>query len=73
MSDNDFNGGYFSVRNIWQGRDNKEAINTQGNIWDKIDAIGVFMMRFYIIIWLISIIISIIAIILGGVAISGAK
>ena len=71
MSDNDFNGGYFGVRGIWKG--DEHAVQPQNDIWDKIDAIGVFMMRFYIIIWLISIIISIIAIILGGVAISGAK
>lgn len=71
MSGNDFDGGYFGVGKIWRG--DKDAVGTQGSMWDKIDAIGVFMMRFYIIIWLISIIVSIIAIVLGGVAISSAK
>lgn len=71
MSGNDFEGGYFGVGKIWRGEN--KAIEPQGGMWDKIDAIGVFMMRFYIIIWLISIIVSIIAIVLGGVAISSAK
>ena len=57
MSQSD--GGYFGVADMWNSKNN--AIKPQGIFWDKIDAFGMFFMRFSIILWIISLIISIIS------------
>ena len=50
-------GGYFGVSKMWHGEPN--AVGKQNSFWDKIDALGVFFLRFSVILWIISIIISI--------------
>lgn len=57
MSQSD--GGYFGVADMWHSKN--DAVKPQGVFWDKVDAFGVFFMRFSIILWIISLIISIIS------------
>ena len=57
MSQSD--GGYFGVADMWHSKE--DAVKPQGVFWDKVDAFGVFFMRFSIILWIISLIISIIS------------
>lgn len=57
-------GGYFGVKDIWEG--NSNAIRPQSGFWNKVDAIGVFFMRFEVILWIISIVISIIALFMAN-------
>lgn len=64
-------GGYFGVKGIWNG--DNEAIKPQSSFWNKIDAIGVFFMRFEVILWIISIIISILAFIFAKEAVDNTS
>lgn len=57
MSQSD--GGYFGVADMWHSKN--DAVKPQGVFWDKVDAFGMFFMRFSIILWIISLIISIIS------------
>ena len=52
-------GGYFGVSDMWNSRAN--AMKPQNTFWDKIDATGIFFLRFSIILWIISLIISVLS------------
>lgn len=52
-------GGYFGLSDMWSGKPN--AVKPQSGFWNKIDAIGVFFIRFSVIFWIISLIISILS------------
>lgn len=52
-------GGYFGLSDMWNGEPN--AMKPQSGFWNKIDAIGIFFMRFGVIFWIISLIISILS------------
>lgn len=52
-------GGYFGLSDMWSGQPN--AMKPQSGFWNKIDAIGVFFLRFAVIFWIISLIISILS------------
>lgn len=58
MSD-ETSGGYFGLSNMWNSK--PDAMKPQNSFWDKIDATGIFFMRFSIILWIISLIISILS------------
>ena len=64
-------GGYFGVKDMWYGNNN--AVEPQSGFWNKVDAIGVFFMRFEVILWIISIVISILAFIFAKEAVNNTS
>lgn len=56
---NETSGGYFGLSNMWNSK--PDAMKPQSGFWDKIDATGIFFLRFSVILWIISLIISVLS------------